>query len=43
VSNEDFDRITTLGVTSRVEIATRDDLQVACPAGIIVEVRRILE
>jgi hypothetical protein len=43
ISNEDFDRITTPGVTSRLEIATRDDLQVACPVGIIVEVRSILE
>lgn len=43
VANEDFDRVTTPGVTSRLEISTRSDLQVACQVGTIVEVQRVLE
>jgi hypothetical protein len=43
VANEDFDRVRTPGVTSRLEIATRSDLYVDCQVGTIVEVERILE
>ncbi len=43
IANEDFDRITTPGVTSRLEIAPRSDLVVDCRMGTIVEVQDILE
>ncbi len=43
VSNEDFDEITTPGVTSRLELATRSDLEVDCQVGTIVEVKSVLE
>ena len=43
LDNESFDRITTPGVTSRLEIATRDDLEVACLIGTVVEVQDVLE
>lgn len=43
VDNGDFDRITTPGVTSRLEIATRSDLEVDCQIGTIVDVEDILE
>ena len=43
VDNETFDRITTPGVTSRLEIATRDDIPLACQVGTIVEVQDVLE
>ena len=43
LDNESFDRITTPGVTSRLEIATRDDLEVACLIGAVVEVQDVLE
>lgn len=43
VDNETFDRITTPGVTSRLEIATRTDLELACQIGTIVEVQDVLE
>ena len=43
VENATFDRVTTPGVTSRLQLATRDDLQVACQVGIIVEVLNVLE
>lgn len=43
VANEDFDRITTSGVTSRLELATRSDLVVDCRVGTIVQVEDILE
>ncbi len=43
IANADFDHITTPGVTSRLEIATRNDLEVACQLGTIVEVQSILE
>lgn len=43
VDNDDYDRVTTPGVTSRLEIATRTDLVVDCQQGTIVEVRQVLE
>ena len=43
VDNETFDRITTPGVTSRLEIATRTDLELACQIGTIVEVQDVLD
>ncbi len=43
IENEDFDRITTPGVSSRLEIAPRTDLVVDCQMGTIVEVQDILE
>ncbi len=43
LSNEDFDRIVTPGVTSRLQIATRNDLKVDCQTGDIVEVERVLD
>ncbi|MBU0718763.1 MAG: hypothetical protein KJ749_10980 [Planctomycetes bacterium] len=43
LDNESFDRVTTPGVTSRLEIATRDDLEVACMIGTVVEVQDVLE
>jgi hypothetical protein len=43
VDNETFDRITTPGVTSRLELRTRSDLEVSCQTGVIVEVVDVLE
>jgi len=43
VDNATFDHITTPGVTSRLQIATRSDLEVACQVGTIVEVISVLE
>lgn len=43
VPNEDFDAATTPGARSRLEIAPRNDLFLACEVGIIVEVQRVLE
>jgi len=43
VDNETFDRVTTPGVTSRLQIAVRTDLMLACRIGTIVEVRNVLE
>ena len=43
VDNATFDRITTPGVTSRLQLATRNDLEIACQAGTIVEVLSVLE
>ena len=43
LDNEDFDRVTTPGVTSRLELATREDLEVSCQIGTIVEVQGVLE
>ena len=43
VPNDDYDRATTPGVRSRLEIATRNDLFLACEFGTIVEVQRVLE
>ena len=41
--NETFDQITTPGVTSRLELAVRTDLQVACQVGSTAEVQDVLE
>ncbi|NOX57377.1 MAG: hypothetical protein GXP29_00775 [Planctomycetes bacterium] len=43
IDNGDFDRITTPGVTSRLEVATRNDLVVSCQVGTIVTVEDVLE
>lgn len=43
VSNEDYDLVTTPGTTSRLVLASREDLEVDCQAGSIVEVQDILE
>ncbi|MCG8405374.1 MAG: hypothetical protein MI923_09270 [Phycisphaerales bacterium] len=44
VPNADFDRVTTPGVSSRLRLRGRDDLQVGCEMdGIIVEVEAIVE
>lgn len=43
LDNATFDRVTTPGVTSRLEIAPRNDLVNTCQAGTIVEVRSVLE
>lgn len=43
LDNDDFDRVTTPGVTSRLELATRGDLKVDCAIGTIVEVLSVLE
>ena len=43
VTNEDFDRVTTPGVTSRLLLASRSDLIVTCQVGTIVEVQDVLE
>lgn len=43
IANDDFDRITAPGVTSRLEVSVRTDLFVACEVGTIVEVTDILE
>ncbi|MGE3182167.1 MAG: hypothetical protein AB7N71_11085 [Phycisphaerae bacterium] len=43
VTNADFDAATTPGARSRLEIAPRNDLFLACEVGTIVEVQRVLE
>ena len=43
VENETFDRVITPGVTSRLQIAIRTDLVLACQIGTIAEVRNVLE
>ncbi|UCD30046.1 MAG: hypothetical protein JSV03_06105 [Planctomycetota bacterium] len=43
VDNETFDRITTPGVTSRLLLSKRTDLEVTCLMGTIVEVQDVLE
>jgi hypothetical protein len=43
VSNADFDAVTTPGVASRLRIATRDDLTVACELGTTVVVQAVLQ
>ncbi|MCB9850370.1 MAG: hypothetical protein H6817_06660 [Phycisphaerales bacterium] len=43
VDNADYDQITTPGVTSRLELATRTDLVIDCQVGTIVEVQNVLE
>ena len=43
VDNEIFDQIITPGVTSRLILTKRTDLEVACQMGTIVEVQDVLE
>lgn len=43
VLNAEFDRATTPGVRSRLEIAPRSDLFLACESGTLVEVQQVLE
>ncbi len=43
LNNETFDRVTTPGVTSRLELAVRTDLEVACRVGTVAEVLSVLE
>ena len=43
LENATFDRVTTPGVRSRLELATRNDLDVNCLIGTIVEVQDVLE
>jgi len=43
VDNATYDRIVTPGVTSRLELAKRNDLHVACEMGSILEVQNVLE
>lgn len=43
VENAIFDRIITPGVTSRLQVATRSDIPVACQVGTVVEVLNVLE
>ncbi len=43
LSSELFDRVVTPGVTSRLELSVRTDLEVVCQVGTIVEVQSVLE
>ena len=43
IENDVFDRITTPGVTSRIEITTRNDIPLECATGQVAEVQRVLE
>lgn len=43
VDNATYDRVVTPGVTSRLELAKRNDLHVACELGSILEVQNVLE
>ena len=43
LDNETFDYITTAGTTSRLVLAIRNDIQLACQFGTIAEVQSILE
>ncbi|HNQ21475.1 MAG TPA: hypothetical protein PKK06_00090 [Phycisphaerae bacterium] len=43
VDNASFDQVTTPGVTSRLQIATRTDIPVACQIGTVAEVYDVLE
>ncbi len=43
VENAVFDHLNTPGVTSRLQIATRTDLQVSCQVGTIAQVVSVLE
>jgi len=43
IDNDVYDRITTAGVRSRLEIAVRTDLELACRVGTLAEVRNVLE
>lgn len=43
VSNADFDAVTVAGVTSRLRVAIRSDLEVACQQGQTVIVEDVLQ
>ncbi len=43
VSNADFDSVVTTGVTSRLRIAVRKDLEVGCRLGQTVVVEQVLQ
>ena len=43
LDNELFDRITTPGTASRLHLSVREDLEVDCRMGTIVEVQEVLE
>jgi hypothetical protein len=43
LENEVFDQVVQPGVTSRLVLATRSDLELACQVGTLVEVREVLE
>jgi hypothetical protein len=43
LSNEEFDRVSTPGVTSRLVLSTRKDLKLDCRTGTIVDVDEVLE
>lgn len=43
VSSEDFDKITTLGVRSRLQLRPRTNLQTSCPQGTVVEVEKVID
>ena len=43
VTNETFDRVTTVGTESRLQLSTRSDLAVSCQVGTIVEVVDVLQ
>lgn len=43
VSNAEFDQVTTPGVTSRLQLKTRDDLIVGCKVGTTVQVEAVRE
>ena len=43
LASDEFDRVATPGVTSRLQLATRNDLKVDCQVGDIVEVERVLD
>lgn len=43
LENDIFDRVTAPGTTSRLQLATRSDLEVSCQIGTIAEVEDVLE
>jgi hypothetical protein len=43
LDNDLFDAVTTPGAVSRISVQLRDDLDVSCRSGTIVEVQDVLE
>ena len=43
LDNETFDRVTTPGTRSRLQLGRRNDLTVSCQVGTIVEIQDVLE
>jgi len=43
LDNETFDRVTAPGTTSRLVLATRGDLELACQVGTIAQIMDVLE